>query len=144
MFKITGEKKQRIQYWVHKDLFQPVDKGRGVGTSRNYSGGNLLEILLIQELAPILNNVDFIKSILTEIKNNNPSYFAMPYDEDRLDNNECILTVLFMSQTDMMVYVHGLEEAQKCINKYLPSGFKSFQMDLNVLKHMLVKRIKTI
>jgi DNA-binding transcriptional MerR regulator len=144
IFKMTGEKKQRIQYWVGKGLFQPVDKGRGVGTSRGFSEGNLLEISLIQTLTPILKNVNFIKSILNEIRIQNPSYFAVPNAEDSLDKNECILTVLFMSQDDMMVYIHDLKEAQKCINEYLSFGFKSFQMDLNVLKHTIIERIKTI
>lgn len=143
MFEITGETKQRIQYWVLKDLFQPVDKGKGVGTSRRYSEGNLLEIILVQALAPILNNVDFIKRILKHVRKEKPSYFAFPDNiEDRLDDDECILSVLFMSQNDIMVFVHGFEEAIEVMGRYLPSGFKSFQMDLNVLKKALVEKIR--
>ena len=51
-FDITGETKQRIQYWVLKGLFQPADKGRGVGTSRGYSEGNLLEITVNSDSCP--------------------------------------------------------------------------------------------
>ena len=98
----------------------------------------------IQSLVPILKNVDFIKNILNEIRNSNPSFFVISSNEYQLDNYECILTVLFISPDDMMVYVHNLKEANGCTNRYLSDGFKSFQMDLNVLKHMLIERIKTI
>jgi len=144
MFEITGETKQRIQYWVLKGLLQPVDIGRGVGTSRRYSESNLLEIMLAQALAPILNNIDFIKRILDEIKDIKPSFFAMSDEKDRIDEDECILTVLYLSDNDIMFNVHSLEEAKEWISKYLPSGFKSFQMDLNVLKRTLIERIDTI
>ena len=143
-FDITGETKQRLQYWILNDLLHPVDKGRGVGTSRRYSRGNLLEIMLIQALALILKKVDFIRRILNAIRETKPSYFALPDDcEYRLDD-ECILSVFFRSQDDIMVFVHDRAEANECIEMYRPDGFIAVSMDLNTLKKELMEKINTL
>jgi len=47
-----------------------------------------------------------------------------------------------MSQNDIMVFVHGFEEAMEAMKRYLPSGFKLFQMDLNVLMKTLAEKIR--
>jgi DNA-binding transcriptional MerR regulator len=141
MIEITGETKQRIQYWVLRNVIYPIDKGRGAGTSRGYSFGNLLEIILVQNLSQTSINIDFTKRILKHVREEKPSYFALPDNiEDRLDD-VCILSVLFMSQNDIMVFVHGFEETIEVMGRYLPAGFKAFQMDLNVLKKALVERL---
>lgn len=141
--EITGEKNQRIQYLALKGVFTPADKGSGKGTARKYSKSNLLEILLVQSLAPIVNNVDFIKSILDEIRKTKPSYFAVRgHAEDSLEKGGCILTVLVESKNAIMVYVTGLEKANEITNSYLPKGLIAVQIDLNFLKTKIVKKIK--
>ncbi len=145
MLEITGETKPRIQYWVLKGLFQPVDQGKGVGTSRRYSEGNLLEILVIQAITQNLPNVDFAKSILAEIRRTNPSFFSQLGDrEDSIDKADCILTVLFESVNAIMVYVHDFEDATVCDRTYLSLGLRVYRMDLNFLKNTLRERIKSI
>jgi hypothetical protein len=139
MIEITGETKQRIQYWVLRGVITPADKGRGAGTTRMYSFANLLEILLVQTLTPILSNIDFIMRILDEIRKIEPPYFSVTGKKDQTQKDECILTVLIQSDNAIMVYVHSIEEAAECISRYLPSGFKSFQMDLSVLKQKLIE-----
>lgn len=137
----TREKKERIQYWVRRGAIKPVDKGRGAGTTRMYSFANLFEIQLIQTLDPYLNNIDFIKRILTEVRNEIPSYFTVINDQHRYDNDECILTILIGSVNAIMVYVTGLKKANEITNRYLPAGLIAVQIDLNVLKKALVKKI---
>jgi len=142
MIEITGETKQRIQYWVLRGVIMPADKGRGAGTTRTYSFVNLLEILLVQTLTPILSNIDFIKCILDEIRKIEPLCFSVSGKKEQTQKDEYILTVLIQSDNAIVVYIHNIEEAKDCIGEYLSSGFKSFQIDLSVLKQRLIEKVK--
>lgn len=143
MNKITGETKQRIQYWILKGVFHPADEGGGTGTSRRYSFANLLEILIAQTLSPILNNVTLIVNILNEIRKKYPTFFKESAGR-RKDARKNILSVLIGSENTIMVYVHNVEEATVSMSNYVSEGFKCFHMDLDYLKTQLIEKIGRI
>ena len=143
MNQITGETKQRIQYWILKGVFQPADEGRGIGTSRRYSIGNLLEITIAQTLTPILNNVALVANILNEIRKKRPTFFKNSAGSGG-DAEKNILSVLIQSENAILVYIHGIEEAKESMGNYLAEGFKCFHMDLDYLKAQLISKIERI
>jgi hypothetical protein len=143
MLEITSESKQRIAYWILKGVFKPADEGKGIGTTRRYSLSNLIEISLATSLSQVLKNVDFIRSVLNEIRKTCPQVFSSPEDGD-MPANKSILTILIHSENSIIIHVHGLEEAKRCLAKYVPDGFKSFNMDLAHLRRSLIGRIGKI
>ena len=143
MFEITGEKKPRIQYWILKSVFEPADEGSGIGTSRRYSFGNLLEILIARSLARVLNNVAFIANIIKEVRKNYPSFFKDTLTQ-RSPVGKNILSVVIQSDNAIIPYIHNLKMAKQCLDTYLKDGMKIFHMDLDVLKADLLMKLGNI
>jgi hypothetical protein len=139
MYSITGEEKPRIQYWILRDVFRPADPGKGMGSGRKFSFGNLLEISVAQALTPVLSNVSMIAVITEKIRAKRPSFFEEPLDAIKQGGRN-ILSVLILSPNAIGVYIHDLRGARQVL-KYLQKGFKIVHIDLDVLRRSLAEKI---
>jgi hypothetical protein len=140
MQRITGEQKPRIQYWVLKGVFRPALPGKGMGSGRRFSFGNLLEIAISQALATVLPNVSMIAVIMRNIRRERPSLFGVP-SGDPESHRESILSVLIQSPDAVVVYVHDLKEAREVLD-YLSKGFKIVHFDLDLLRRDLLEKVR--
>ena len=139
MLAITGETKQRVQYWVLKGVFKPEDVGLGIGTTRRYSFTNLFEINLAQVLSRVLKNVDFIRSVMNEARKTCPQAFSPAAEHIPPNNN--ILSILIHSDNSIVIHVGGIDGAKKCLAKYVPKGFTSFHVDIAHIRSSLLKKV---
>ena len=137
--RITGEEKPRIQYWILKGVFRPADPGKGMGSGRKFSFGNLLEIAIAQALTPVLSNVSMIAIIMKNIRTERPSLFELSPSGAKSAGRD-ILSVLIQSRNAVVVYVHGLKGA-KDVLKDLEKGFKIVHFDLGVLRGELLQKV---
>jgi hypothetical protein len=141
VLEITGEKRSRIQYWSLKGVFHAADPGSGIGTSRKYSFGNLLEIMITQQISIVIHNIGFVAGILHEIRNEAPRTFFDLTPNRTTKSGEMILTVLIQSENAIVIYVHDIDKSEEYKRKWLPKEFAVVHWDLGMIKNALIDKL---
>ena len=133
--QITGETKQRIQYWVLKGVLTPFRGGHatGTGTSRLYSYSNLVEISIGKGLTRYGIYVTCIKEIVYQVKEQLPELF-IPQVTD-IDN----MALIQISRDKVTVDTPGRNEYKEKADKLLYGTQVLFILNLGTLKNNLDK-----
>lgn len=142
MYTITGATKQNLQYWNMNGLITPFDCGQGIGTSRLYSYGNLVEITVIQYLWSLFpNNSGFVKYIMTRIRKDNPDAFENSWDDPRFGSNILIIVVDDDSKY-VEAYLRPKNEAKSIIETKSNAGCTVIFKQYDLIRTGLTRRLK--
>lgn len=140
VLQITGEKSPRIQYWILNGIVKPYDPSGGIGTSRQFSFENLLEITIAQALSSARIYVKILANIMKQINRERADYFKRPgYVDD--PEKQTVLSILIISGGSAESIIHTLKEARDSLNSLLEHEFLLLQLNLDVLKKNLLKKL---
>ncbi len=138
---ITGESKQRIQYWILNGIISPYTPSAGTGTSRYYSFENLLEVLIVQTLSRLRIDIKIIANIMREIKQEIPGFFkSTNYEHDEKAQLILISNIMPDGSThSSVITLKGLQ------TNFLSDTWETrnivITMNLDVTKNYLLERI---
>ena len=138
-YEITGESKQRLQYWNLKGLITPADAGSGIGVARKYSYSNLIEILLIQHLFRRLRNIDIVKEVIEKITEKNPYFFKTSLEDPNFGENNLVLWI--DNNDTITAHLVTGQRADELHSEGRKHGYDVFSKRLDFLRTELSRRI---
>jgi len=140
VLEITGEKSPRVQYWILNGIVKPEDPSAGTGTSRQFSFENLLQIYIAQCLSRARISVKIVAHVMHQIGRERANFFKKGnYVDD--PEKQTVLSVEINSGGTAISRIHTLKEARESLNHLLGTGFLLLQLNLDVLKKILVNRL---
>jgi len=140
VLKITEEKSARIQYWILNGIVKPEDPSAGTGTSRQFSFQNLLQIFIAQSLSRARIWVKIVAYIMHQIARERSDYFKkVGYVDD--PEKQAVLSIEVINAGTVISRIHTLKEARESLNHLLGSGSLLLQINLDVLKKILVSKL---
>jgi len=140
VLKITGEKSPRIQYWILNGIVKPEDPSAGTGTSRQFSFQNLLQISIAQSLSKAKIWVKIITYVMRQIAQEKSDYFKkVDYVDDQ--EKQAVLSIEVIGTGMVISRFHTFKEAKESLNHLLGSGSLVLQLNLDVIKKILVSKL---